>query len=57
MLDDLTKYSDNDLVSEAIYKIIPNRTSVVVTNKLEIIERCTHVAVLEEGQIVECGTF
>lgn len=34
-----------------------NRTSIVVAHRLTTVERCSRLAVIEDGKIVEEGTF
>jgi len=34
-----------------------NRTSIVVAHRLTTVERCNRLAVIDDGKIVEEGTF
>ena len=60
LLDEATSALDEEsqrLVQEALYKIMQNRTSIVIAHRLTTVERCTRLAVIEDGKIVEEGTF
>ena len=60
MLDEATSALDEDsqrLVQDALYKIMGNRTSIVVAHRLTTVEKCNRLAVIEDGKIVEEGSF
>jgi len=44
-------------VQEALEKIMQKRTSIVIAHRMTTIERCNRIAVLEDGVIVEDGSF
>ena len=60
LLDEATSALDEDsqrLVQEALYKIMGDRTSIVVAHRLTTVEKCNRLAVIDDGKIVEEGTF
>ena len=60
LLDEATSALDEEsqrLVQEALYQIMQDRTSIVVAHRLTTVERCSRLAVIEDGKIVEEGTF
>lgn len=60
LLDEATSALDEDSqrkVQDALYKVMENRTSIVVAHRLTTVERCNRLAVIEDGKIVEEGTF
>lgn len=60
MLDEATSALDEDsqrLVQDALYKIMGDRTSIVVAHRLTTVEKCNRLAVIEDGKIVEEGSF
>jgi ABC-type multidrug transport system fused ATPase/permease subunit len=60
LLDEATSALDEisqRLVQEALENVMKNRTSIVVAHRLTTVEKCSRVAVLQDGQIVESGTF
>lgn len=60
LLDEATSALDEEsqrLVQEALYQIMQNRTAIVVAHRLTTVERCSRLAVIEDGKIVEEGTF
>ena len=59
-MDEATSALDEEsqrLVQEALYEVMQNRTSIVIAHRLTTVERCTRLAVIEDGVIVEEGTF
>jgi len=44
-------------VQNALDKVMVGRTSLVIAHRLTTVEKCSRVAVIENGQIVETGTF
>ena len=44
-------------VQKALENVMQNRTSIVVAHRLTTVEKCSRVAVLEDGVIVEEGAF
>ena len=60
LLDEATSALDEDSqrkVQDALYKIMGNRTSIVVAHRLTTVEKCNRLAVIDDGKIVEEGTF
>lgn len=60
LLDEATSALDEisqRLVQEALENVMKNRTSIVVAHRLTTVEKCSRVAVLQDGQIVESGTY
>lgn len=59
ILDEATAALDNAserLVQEALTKLMPDRTTLVVAHRLSTVERADQILVLDEGRIVERGT-
>lgn len=44
-------------MQEALYKIMGDRTSIVVAHRLTTVQKCNRLAVIEGGKIIEEGTF
>jgi ABC-type multidrug transport system fused ATPase/permease subunit len=44
-------------VQEALQQVMVNRTSIVIAHRLTTVEKCNRIAVLEDGKIVEQGSF
>jgi len=44
-------------VQAALETIMTGRTSIVVAHRLTTVEKCTRLAVIEDGKIAEEGTF
>lgn len=60
LLDEATSALDEESqrkVQEALYQIMGNRTSIVVAHRLTTVERCNRLAVIDDGVIVEEGSF
>mmetsp|Transcript_50160 Transcript_50160/g.68541 ORF Transcript_50160/g.68541 Transcript_50160/m.68541 type:complete len:159 (+) Transcript_50160:413-889(+) len=60
LLDEATSALDEASqrkVQNALDKIMVGRTSLVIAHRLTTVEKCSRVAVIENGQIVESGTF
>ena len=60
LLDEATSALDEDSqrkVQDALYKVMEGRTSIVVAHRLTTVERCNRLAVIEDGKIVEEGSF
>lgn len=60
LLDEATSALDEASqrkVQNALDNIMENRTSLVIAHRLTTVEKCKRVAVIENGQIVESGTF
>lgn len=60
LLDEATSALDEIAqrkVQEALEKAMENRTSIVVAHRLTTVEKCSRVAVLQDGKIVESGSF
>jgi ABC-type transport system involved in cytochrome bd biosynthesis fused ATPase/permease subunit len=59
LLDEATSSLDNEseeLVQEALDRLMQNRTTVIVAHRLSTIKVAHRIAVLEEGRIIELGT-
>ncbi|KAI3967748.1 hypothetical protein MKW92_032694 [Papaver armeniacum] len=59
LLDEATSALDTQNekdVQEALYHLMENRTTVVVTHRLSSVQNCDLLAVLEQGQVVEKGS-
>ena len=60
MLDEATSALDEESqkkVQEALENVISDRTSIVIAHRLTTIEKCERLLVLENGRVVEEGTF
>lgn len=60
LLDEATSALDEDSqrkVQEALYSIMGDRTSIVVAHRLTTVEKCNRLAVIDDGKIVEEGSF
>lgn len=60
LLDEATSALDEEsqrLVQEALSKIMVGRTSIVVAHRLTTVKNCTRLAVIDDGKIVEEGSF
>ena len=58
LLDEATSSVDNEteeIIQNAISKILKNRTSIVVAHRLSTIKQADNILVLENGEIVESG--
>ncbi|KAK1273583.1 putative multidrug resistance protein [Acorus gramineus] len=59
LLDEATSALDGQserLVQEALERVMVGRTSVVVAHRLNTIQNCDAIAVLDKGRVVEKGT-
>lgn len=59
LLDEATSALDTEseqMVQEALYKLMQNRTSVVVAHRLSTIQNADIIVVINNGEIVEQGT-
>ena len=59
LLDEATSSLDNEseqLVQEALDRLMKNRTTVIIAHRLSTIKVAHRIAVLEAGRIVELGT-
>ncbi|WVZ75065.1 hypothetical protein U9M48_023157 [Paspalum notatum var. saurae] len=59
LLDEATSALDSqseEVVQEALDRVMIGRTSVVVAHRLSTIQKCDMIAVLEKGNVVEKGT-
>ncbi|MCS6990452.1 MAG: ABC transporter ATP-binding protein/permease [Chitinophagales bacterium] len=59
ILDEATSSLDaasEQLVQEALQRLMANRTSIVIAHRLSTIQRADEILVLEHGRIVERGT-
>lgn len=60
ILDEATSALDEDSqkkVQAALLNVMQGRTSIVIAHRLTTVEKCNRVAVIEDGVIVEEGTF
>ena len=60
LLDEATSALDEDSqkkVQEALYEVMKGRTSIVVAHRLTTVKSCNRLAVIEDGKIVEEGSF
>ena len=60
LLDEATSALDEDSqrkVQRALENIMVGRTSIVIAHRLTTVEKCSRIACLEDGKIVEEGTF
>lgn len=59
-MDEATSALDEEsqrLVQGALEKIMENRTSIIIAHRLTTVEKCNRVAVIQDGKIVEDGSF
>jgi ABC-type multidrug transport system fused ATPase/permease subunit len=45
------------LVKEALARILKDRTAIFIAHRLSTIKRCDRIVVIEEGRVVQDGTF
>ena len=60
LLDEATSALDEESqskVQQALNDVMQNRTSIVVAHRLTTVKQCDRLAVIEDGKIVEEGTF
>ena len=60
LVDEATSALDEDSqrkVQAALENVMVGRTSIVIAHRLTTVEKCSRVAVLEDGVIVEEGSF
>ena len=60
LLDEATSALDESnqrKVLDALDNIMVNRTSIVVAHRLTTVEKCNRVAVIDDGKVVEEGTY
>ncbi|MCF6365242.1 MAG: ABC transporter ATP-binding protein/permease [Bacteroidales bacterium] len=59
ILDEATSSLDTEsekLVQDALYKLMKNRTSIVIAHRLSTVKSADLICVLNEGEIIEKGT-
>ena len=59
VLDEATSALDTEserLVQDALNRLIPDRTTLVIAHRLSTVQRADRIVVLEQGRIVETGT-
>lgn len=60
LLDEATSALDEDSqrkVQAALEQVMQGRTSIVVAHRLTTVEKCNRIAVIEDGVVIEEGTF
>lgn len=60
LLDEATSALDEDSqkkVQAALEKVMKGRTSIVVAHRLTTIEKCDRIVQIEDGQVIEDGSF
>ena len=60
LLDEATSALDEDSqkkVQTALENVMKGRTSIVIAHRMTTVEKCNRVAVVEDGVIVEEGSF
>ena len=60
LLDEATSALDEESqrkVQQALDNIMDNRTSIIVAHRLTTVEKCSRLAVIEDGRIVEEGSY
>ncbi len=60
ILDEATSaldQSSEDMVREAIGRLMENRTTIIITHRLNSIAKCDQIYVLENGQIISQGSY
>ncbi len=60
VLDEATSALDNEtenLVTEAIQSLSGTMTIIVIAHRLTTIEHCDHVYVLDQGKLIDSGTY
>ncbi len=59
LLDDCTSALDaatERKIQETFMRLLPGRTAVIVSQRVSMATRCSHILVLEEGRMTEFGT-
>jgi ATP-binding cassette subfamily B protein len=59
VLDEATSAVDNETeaaIQRSLERLVVGRTSLIIAHRLSTIRRAHLIYVMEEGQIVECGT-
>jgi len=60
LLDEATSALDENSqkkVQAALDNIMVGRTSIVIAHRLTTVQKCNRIAVIEEGKVIEEGTF
>lgn len=60
ILDEATSALDNEseaMVKDALSKVMKDRTTIVIAHRLTTVENADRILVMEEGQLVEEGTY
>lgn len=60
LLDEATSALDENSqkkVQSALENIMVGRTSIVIAHRLTTVQKCNRIAVIEEGKVIEEGTF
>jgi ABC-type multidrug transport system fused ATPase/permease subunit len=60
LLDEATSALDEDSqkkVQMALENVMKGRTSIVIAHRMTTVEKCNRVAVIEDGVVVEEGSF
>lgn len=46
-----------EIAQQALDRAMENRTAIIIADKLSTIRKCELIYVMNEGQVVESGTF
>lgn len=60
LLDEATSALDEDSqrkVQAALERVMQGRTSIVVAHRLTTVEKCNRIAVIDDGVVIEEGSF
>lgn len=60
LLDEATSALDEEsqrVVQNALENVMSDRTSLVIAHRLTTVEKCTQIAVIEDGIITETGDY
>ncbi|ABI57695.1 ABC transporter ATP-binding protein [Alkalilimnicola ehrlichii MLHE-1] len=60
VFDEATNALDNETEREvmaALYGLARSKTIIIIAHRLSTVERCDHIVMLEQGRIIDSGTF
>ena len=60
MVDDATGSLDNEtkeIILENIEKYLKDTTTIMITSQIEMLKQCQRIIVIDNGEIVEIGTY